>query len=407
MDVSDREQAAGVVNARFFGDKRKVPPKAAVLSLHFSPGYASHMVATAQLLRSMDFDVTLVLQERYLSFADFIPLGFQIWSPKRLSGNPNFDVAFFCNAAVTNPRVAHHLRDSGTKVLYLFHEPDAFWNHFAEGLPEIVKLVAARYCSIAMLRHSSAVIVPSSCARLLYHRYFERYNRHVYTMPLLFDDEIVPEQLADARNERKYFAFIGQALKAHDFAGFLGFAKHAIRNGSSIPFLIATKSDLGQLLTSDKELSCFRSAGKIEIHHGKVLSVEEINGYHLKSFCVWNIYKCSTQSGVLPRAFMAGCPVVANRIGSFTEYVQVGVNGEFVDSRKPAEILQVVEGLRSRTTRYVDGCRKTFLNTFYYKANEAKLRTILGECLLTKPLEEEGIRQGVKINANRSDQSAV
>lgn len=360
-----------------------MPQTAAILSLHFSPAHASHVVALAKLLQAVGFDVTLVLQEQYLSLVDFFVFGWPICTEKGLSTNSHFEVAIFCNAAPSNHRVAARMRAARTTVVYLFHEPDSVWNHLAEGLPEIVRLIAARYCSIAMLRRSCAVIVPSACAQTLYQRYFQKYNRNVHTLPLVLDDEISAERLAGTVETRPYFAFIGNALKAHDFEGFLAFAKHAMRAGSSFRFLVATKTDLGQLVARDAELSSYAKSGQIEIHHGRVMPIQEINEYHLRSFCVWNVYKCSTQSGVLARAFMSGSPVLANRIGSFTEFVQAGANGEFVESNDPAAILDVVEGMRSRVQTYVRGCRRSFLNTFYYQANQTKLNAILASAAAT------------------------
>jgi glycosyltransferase involved in cell wall biosynthesis len=109
-----------------------------------------------------------------------------------------------------------------------------------------------------------------------------------------------------------------------------------------------------------------------------VLSNDEINEYYLKSFCVWNIYNCSTQSGVLPRAFMAGAAVIAKGNGSFPEFIRPGMTGEFVASGDDhEEIFQSAEKIRRETPRYVGECRKSFMGTFFYGANREKLAAIL------------------------------
>lgn len=49
--------------------------RAAVISLHFSPAHASHVLAYGRLLRSLGFAVSFVLDEPYLQFADFSAIG--------------------------------------------------------------------------------------------------------------------------------------------------------------------------------------------------------------------------------------------------------------------------------------------------------------------------------------------
>jgi glycosyltransferase involved in cell wall biosynthesis len=194
----------------------------------------------------------------------------------------------------------------------------------------------------------------------------------------LFDDEIDPAHLEQARTKKRFFGFIGGASRGHGIDEYVAFAKYAIRSGSSIPFVIATRRDMSQLLFKDEELSTMAREKKILIRHGKVLSNDEINQWYLDCFGVWNVYRRSTQSGVLPRAYMAGTPVLARRIGSFPEYVQEGVTGEFVDTGyDPAAILAAVERMRQRFPAYFDGCRRMFLETFHYPANSKRLAAIL------------------------------
>ncbi len=249
-----------------------------------------------------------------------------------------------------------------------------------EGWKEIFKLIAARFCSIAMLQQSLAVLVACEYARRLYDRHFSRYNPSVYTFPLLFEDERPKDRPAAEASERPYFSFLGYAVKAHDFSGFVNFAKYAIRSGSKIQFAIATRSDLTDYLAGDEELARYEKEGKVRIQHGKTLSNEEMNLFCAKSFCVWNVYKCSTQSGALVRAFMAGTPVMATRTGSFPEFIVPGVNGEFVEAAdKLDDLLNAAEKIRAKIDTYAEGARRSFLNTFDYRANRDRFARILAE----------------------------
>jgi glycosyltransferase involved in cell wall biosynthesis len=272
------------------------------------------------------------------------------------------------------------MRAHGTTVLYVFHEPESIWNLFAEGWRQIVRFPFSAICSIAMLRIASGVLVPSTHARALYERHYLRHNPAVFTMPLVFEDEIGPSAFEEARRNKRFFGFIGSASKGHGIGEFVSFAKYAIRNGSTIPFVIATRRSMCRLLARDVELSRYVDEGKILVHHGRILSNGEINQWYLESFCVWNVYRRSTQSGVLPRAFMAGTPVLARRIGSFPEYVRAQETGEFVDSGVDlAALLRVAEEIRGRCGSYAGPCRETFLSKFHYRANSARLAEILDQ----------------------------
>jgi len=358
--------------------------RAAIVSLHFSCAHASHMMALGKLLDTLGFAVTFVLDERYLPIADFAAIG-EAMTAGGISNHPGvgtFDLAFFCNCATRNHALVRDLRTRGTAVFYLFHEPGPVWSwkyFLSEGWRQTIRFVISSCFNIVTVRRASGVIVHSSCALALYQRNYLRHNSNVHAMPLLFDDEIGSERVEQARFDKRFFGFVGTACKSHGFDIFVDFAKHAIRCGSPMPFAIATKVDLTSLLAEDRELARLVSEGRIRVQHGRGLSNDEINLHYLDCFCVWAVYRRSTQSGVMANAFMAGSPVIATRVGSFPEYVVPGVNGEFVDSVGDfGAMLRQAEKMRQDVPAYSEGSRKTFLNTFYYGANRKKITELLG-----------------------------
>jgi glycosyltransferase involved in cell wall biosynthesis len=357
--------------------------RAAVFSLHFSYSHASHIMAYGKLLRELGFAVSFVLDERYIALEEFIAIGGTI-SCREYCSNPGtqpFDLAVFCNSAVKNHSLARAMRARGTTVLYIFHEPEPIWSFSVlrtEGLKKTVRFVLSTLLSIKTICASSAVIVCSLCGRALYERYYRRFNSNVHVLPLLFDDEIGQELFEQMRSNRRALGFVGTACRAHGFDAFVAFVKYALRNGSDIPFTIATSVDLTSVLRADHELAQLVSEGRIRMQHGQKLSNDQINQYYLQCFCIWNVYRRSTQSGVLPRAFMAGSPVLASRIGSFSEYVRAGVTGEFADSSDGhAVILEVAERMREHSLSYAKECRSMFLGTFYWRSNLNKLAEII------------------------------
>ena len=363
----------------------------AIVSLHFSPAFISHMIAYAKLARNIGFDTCFLLEDEYLSFREFSAVGQVIAARDFFSGQPlRVDFAVICNSSRLNPLLASRLRDRGAAIIYVHHEPLSVWDWNSlrlEGWRQIVRFPISAYFSARTLRRSSAVLVPSDRARVEYEKNYRKLNSNVHVLPLLFDAEISSEQVELARGRKTCFGFIGSASRGHGFDWFVAFAKYAIRSGSNIQFVIATRRCLRKLLQDDRELAMYAQEGKIRIEHGRVMSNQEINEHYLNSFCVWNVYRRSTQSGVLPRAFMAGTPVLARRIGSFPEFVQEGLTGEFVDSPGDlTSILEVVEKLRGGVAEYIENCRTKFLETFHYEANVGKLSAIL-----------ESIRQGNEI----------
>jgi glycosyltransferase involved in cell wall biosynthesis len=357
---------------------------AAIVSLYFSCAHASHMMALGKLLDVLGFAVTFILDERYLSMADFSAIG-ETLTVTANSTRPDelaFDLAVFCNCATRNHALVRGLRTRGTAVFYLFHEPGPVcsWRYFlSEGWRQTIRFVVSSCFNIVTVRRSTGVIVHSSCALALYQRNYLRHNRNVHSMPLLFDDEIGGDRVEQARRDKHFFGFVGTACKSHGFDAFVNFAKYAIRSGSLMPFSIATKVDLTSLLVEDRELAHLVSEGRIRIQHGRGLSNDEINLHYLDCFCVWTVYRRSTQSGVMANAFMAGSPVIATRVGSFPEYVIPGVNGEFVDSVDDfGAMLRLAEKMRREIPAYSEGSRKTFLDTFYYGANRNKITELLG-----------------------------
>lgn len=355
--------------------------KIAIISLRFSPAHTSHLFAYAKLIREIGLDPVFILDEPYFRFTDFsvvapaVPARTYLASPS----STELSAAIFYNAAMRNTLAAHSMRQRGIEVLYVFHEPVPIKYRLAEGWKEILKLIVAKGASLSMLRESTTVLVASNYARALYDRYYSRHNRNVETFPLLFEDEVGPDAVTSG-DERRYFSFLGYAVKAHDFDGFVAFAKYAIREGSTIQFQIATRNDLSAYLAGDGELSEYTRTGQIRIQHGRMLSNDEMNSFYAQSFCAWSAYTCSTQSGALVRAFMTGTPVLANSEGSFPEFVQTGMNGESIrETRDYRSLLRAAETIRANFHEYSAGARRSFLNTFHYPANRQRFAQILAQ----------------------------
>lgn len=346
--------------------------KAVVTSLKFSPGHLSHIIAYAKLLREIGYDVFLWLHKEYKRIIKDKDVEFPIiWYPEEFIENT--DIILFINVSTTNHKVAQVLKRKGSKIIYLYHEPwESFRQYLKEGLKQALKATAAHFFSSRVLKHSDIVIVPSNYALNLYKNKDIKYNENVVMIPLLFDDELYEE--VDI-TKKQYFSYIGHAVKGHAFDIYIKLIKYIYKlikyiykQGVDVKFQIATRTDLSKLLKKDKILREMVEKKVLKVSHGKPLSNSEINQAYKESFCVWNVYRRSTQSGVLPKAYMFGTPVIAIPIGSFPEFVEPGKTGEIVClplsfDRILDQIIKIKEDLEN----YSQGARKFFLNTFYYK----------------------------------------
>jgi glycosyltransferase involved in cell wall biosynthesis len=168
---------------------------------------------------------------------------------------------------------------------------------------------------------------------------------------------------------------MGGLCRAHGFDHFLRFMRSELQRGSDLRFLIASRQPLPAEIKNDPIVK--KNSDKLKLQCGRPLSSDEMNLAYAESFCIWNIYRRSTQSGVLPKAFMFGTPVLASSSGSFPEFVKDGVNGKFAESQDHHAIARSLSDIRSDQRNFVLNCRKTFNEEFFYKANLSRFDGLL------------------------------
>lgn len=352
-----------------------------VVSLKFSPGHFSHMIAYAELFRELGHDVFLFLSKDYSKMIEEQEI------PVLFFGEdvhyPEADFVLFQNVSTINHKVAAHYRKAGSKILYVYHEPfDSISEYLKEGIKQAVKAVAAHYFSVKLLKLCNLVIVPSNFALKLYRRSDIKFCKNVVVIPLLFTDEL--QRDLDIQ-KKEYFSYIGHAVIGHAFDVYLDFIKYAYKNQSRLKFMIATRTDLSKALSKDKILQEMIAKDVLKVMHGRPLKNSEINDAYAKSFCVWNIYRRSTQSGVLPKAFMFGTPVLASEAGSFPEYVENGKNGYIFDidsARNYENLLRVVCEVQARLETMSLEARRAFENIFHYKSQIENTKNMISSLFM-------------------------
>jgi glycosyltransferase involved in cell wall biosynthesis len=345
--------------------KENMNLKACLVALRFSPAWLSLLAAWAQMFRTLGYEVHYVVHPAFKKFAEIANCDAVIYSTvAEWSAWPAYEHALFVGPASRNHIAGRKLRETGCKVWYIYHEP---WESFrsylqTENYTVVVKLLAAHYLSVKMLKTADGVILPSQRCVTGYERADVKYNRRYFKVPLLFDDEA-----GKLLNERRvYFSYIGNITKAHGFAEFIQFVRFALKSNLDIRFLIASRTPLPDDVARDAMIAS--SPDRVVIRCGRALTNNEINLCYAQSVCVWNVYLRSTQSGVLAKATMFGTPVLASEAGSFPEFVTDHEEGRLLGTADPETILQAYEEIRADLARYSANSRKRFLSTFYYRS---------------------------------------
>lgn len=349
--------------------------RVAIVSLRFNPAFPAYMIAYAKAVSALGMEPGLILDPAYRSFTDLQAAATVMgWREAIRAGGWTHAVLF--NLAAENREATLGLRSGGAKVYYIYHEPWQMSLAYLrmEGLRDTIKAALAHRMTVPVLKAANTVVLESQYGLSLYRRADAKHNPNAVCFPQIYDDD-AEGSVAGLLSQKKYFGFIGNLCRAHGFDQYIAAMRDALVAGRDLRFLIASRRPLPDSVAKDP---VFRAnADRIEIRCGRTLSNEEINRCFAESFCVWNVYRRSTQSGVLPKACMFGAPVIASRIGSFPEFVQDGVNGRFTEGDDIRGTLDAVETIRGALGAYVANCRRFFLENLFYRARLDGLRQLL------------------------------
>ena len=385
MDVSHRDQTACMVTTPSVSMTPVVPQhsnckreltsgKVAVVSLRYNPAHLSHLTGFGKAFRELGYEVEYLLNPLYARFPELSVFAPVLPCQRGFSGGP-YSHAVFVNVSAQNRSVATLLKQRGTRVLYVYHEPWKYSFDYleGEGLKGWLSGALAHQVSKAMLKVSDAVILPSRYGAQIYAQGDIRHNRNAHVVPIMYDDEC--DGALFEGPVRKYFSYIGSICRAHGFDQYVAFMKYALARKLKLDFMIASKCPLPEYVLKDELIR--GNLHRINIVCGRTLTSEEINKCYAESFCVWNLYRRSTQSGVLVKSFMFGAPVIASRTGSFIEFIRDGFNGRFASAEDLKGIASALEDIRENIAEYAAECRNTFLETFFYRANLSELERLL------------------------------
>jgi glycosyltransferase involved in cell wall biosynthesis len=167
---------------------------------------------------------------------------------------------------------------------------------------------------------------------------------------------------------REFISYIGTIAEDHAFDEFVRLMQGCIADQTLQPlrFLIATRSQVPKQHRAVID-QCL-STGRLVMQSGSPMSNEKINRFYAQSFVVWNAYRRSMQSGVLPKAYMFCTPVLVSTSNQ-SEYFQDGVHGVLISDRYSMQEFQhAIIRLVSEWSVISQNCRTYYLNNFDYRA---------------------------------------
>jgi hypothetical protein len=354
------------------------PRNALVASLNFHPGHFSHLVASYRLLGDCGYVPYLYVHPSFNGMDVGNELRKLNW-PGELRGLGTVDAAVFWFPSLRNVGEVLRLRlRFGAKVVYVNHEPwESFASYRASGFrfPQIARIWLISLVNVAVILLSQGVVLPSARAFALYRQRFDWLHRNYRRIPLLFDDEA----RGGTEAEREFVSYVGTVAADHAFDRFVEFVDAAVTNGwlPGLRFLVATRSEIPE---REREiLARHLPSGRVVVVEGRPMSNQEINDHFRRSLVVWNAYHRSMQSGILPKAYMFGAPVIALR-RSAGEFVDDHVTGVLLDRNDdPVEIREAVEEIRRSPDAFARACREKFLKTFHYEVAIDDFRQVLGD----------------------------
>lgn len=351
--------------------------KALISSRNFNPGHFSHIIANAKLLQQRGYDIFFRWHERFdAMFTGKEGVGEKPETARLLDlGGRDLFVVWFPSVAVLFDMLLVRLCTQA-RIVYIYHEPFesvAAYRNAGFSWKKTARIVIVSWVNRMLAICAHRIILPSAKA---FETYRNKYHskKHYANIPLIFDDE---SSVMAVNPVRQYFSYIGTVAADHAFDRYIDFIEVALNSEkmAHIYFLIATRSSLDDEIK--KRLESGMQAGRIKVMDGRPLSNKEINDCYAQSWMVWNAYRRSMQSGVLPKAYMFGTPVLTS-ICNRSEFFTDGLNGAEVSDRYDFEeiqmaILKVVGGFDI----YSSACRNRFMNLFYYKSQAQKFMDLV------------------------------
>jgi glycosyltransferase involved in cell wall biosynthesis len=344
--------------------------KAILVSKRFHPGHASHLEANAKLLKENGFDVSFLVSKHIFDFSATLMKDRNASFLESLAlRQGDLFVVWFPSLSVVFNLLLVRLFTMATTV-YICHEPYTSFSSYRQagfGVLKALRVKAIATVSSTICTLSRKIIFPSS-------RAFDAFQSAIYKperyakIDLMFADE---SEDCLATSQRDFVSYIGTIAEDHAFDEFVCLMKVCIDDQLLQPlkFMIATRSQIPPKYSV--AISECLSSGRLVLQSGTPMTNKVINHFYSQSFVVWNAYKRSMQSGVLPKAYMFGTPVLVSTSNT-SEHFEDGVHGVLISNRYSVEeFCQAISKLQLSWSSMSQNCRNYYLHNFDYHAISA------------------------------------
>lgn len=368
--------------------KKKLSISALLLKYN-SPANFSHLVTFGQKAEMEGHDVSYILSEGYRWVVDefeenidVVFLGKSADARTMISDTLKFctidrgrirnilekkspDLLFFGDLHPAYPALARVARQTGCRQIWWWlHEPcrkgrkqAGWWRHYYYAFSEYFQLQLLNKVDLAMLSSQKALDI--------FAEHYPWFYGKVVQAPLVFPDYF-ESSLSIAP---KYATFVGNAYPAKGVDIFFKLVEYASNNRPDIEFQIVTASRIQHYLTG---LSA-HAQKRLKIINRDRISDRELGKALRQSLVVLTPYRSSTQSGVVPAAFMHGIPVISTKVGAMAESVRPGETGILLPVNAPHnDWLKSFDEVKANRETLSKNCRQWYEN-HYSPANWLKV----------------------------------
>jgi len=243
-----------------------------------------------------------------------------------------------------------------TQTCYWMHEP--YKVDKSEYKEKLIAFNAIEYLQQMLLPFIDIVILHSNRALNAFNIRYSNYKGKIKLIPLLFKDEC---KIKDVSSRMFDITFIGNAARAKGIDDFFEIVKKNRELNLGLRLQLVTPSKIDRYLS---ELDCWPDS-LLKVINKPRISDDEIREACAKSLTIIAPYRETTQSGVVPVAFMCGTPVIATDIEGLREYVIDKVNGMLISKDFSLEnVISVLKYVKENFSELSQNARKSYEETW-------------------------------------------
>ena len=350
--------------------------KAYISSRRYHPGHFSHMYANYLMLTDMGCESCLYVNPSFNAASHGLNR-INYFTQLRADKHFEYLIVWFPSIQSLFDMLYVRLFRRKVKIVYFFHEPyDSFRNYLKSGfgLLKTIKITIVQIFNFCLVLLTHKVVLPSNAALQTYEANYAWLNKPYLRLPLLFSDESIGPIYEFS--DRKFIAYLGTIAEDHAFDEFVSFVAKASEEGlfPGLQFLIASRSELPQWAA--EKLAQAIVTKKLIVHSGNPLSNAEINAFYHSSVVVWNAYRRSMQSGVMPKAFMFGTPVLVSELNQ-SEFFINHERGELIAQYNYDSFVSAITAIIANFSMYSKCSREAFLSQYFYRAHSQEFLEFL------------------------------